>query len=150
MSDKQDILTIYSIIVNTITANEQRRQQAATIYLSLIVGLFTAFGSIKSLQAIYIAIPIFIIALIWFASICYFKRLAEAKFHVINELEGKLIYAPFREEWNKFKKLKLSKVVPNFKLTQLEMMIPAIIAVISFCYTIYWIFINYSYLLKQP
>lgn len=137
MSEKNNIVEIYGIYVQTITANEQRRQALAAFYLSLVAVGSALLASEKFTQYIAIAFPISIVSLVWFSSIRYFKNLAKAKFKVIDELEDTFEIKPFKHEWEYYKK---EKSVLRLGLTQLELIIPAFIFIISSTYVAYWLF----------
>jgi hypothetical protein len=59
-----------------------------------------------SIKSIFLLVAGVFVSSIWLLFIRNFKLLNDAKFQVINQLEQKLPYDPFAEEW---KKLKLSK-----------------------------------------
>ena len=50
MTDLDCKLEIYKIFVGTITASENRRQQASTVYLGMIAAVFTVMASIKNMK----------------------------------------------------------------------------------------------------
>lgn len=139
MNEKQEILELYKVMVETITANEQRRQQASALYLSLIAAGITALGAIKGLDPIYIALPSCLVALIWFRTIVYFRRLASAKFNVISKMEKNFSIHPFELEWKIFKKgsEKGWRKLFSHGLTELEMIVPGLLTFISGIYVFY-------------
>ncbi len=114
---------IYSVYVQTITANEQRRQQASVIYLTLIAAGVALLGSSVEVEPAYVFGPTTVISLIWFLTINYFRALAKAKFAVINELEAGWEIEPFAKEWEALnsgsKPLRM-----KYGLTHLEMFVP--------------------------
>lgn len=138
MTGEGDITALYTTYVATITANEQRRAQMSSIYLSAFAAVGAAFGALK-LDFVYAAAPILVVALIWFASIRYFRRLASAKFKVVAELEALLPYQPFAKEWAFYK----GSADPDKEqkkylgLAHLDMMVPAILALASAGYLIF-------------
>jgi len=119
-------LELYRLVTDTITANEARRQQMMTIYVSLIVAGFAAIGSIEALDPLYVVAPALPLSLVWLASLRYFRALSEAKFKVIDELEQGLTVKPFAMEWALMKQ-------PKLGLSVLEMTLP--IAVCLGCIT---------------
>ena len=79
-------LEIYKIFVGTITASENRRQQASTVYLGMIAAVFTVMASIKNIELIFPVLVILVTSVLWWLTINYFRRLAKAKFSVIAPL----------------------------------------------------------------
>lgn len=140
MTDKTELIELYKIVVNTITANEQRRQQGNAVYLSMVAAGMAAIGGIKNFDPVYLALPALPISLIWFASVRYFRQLARAKFRVIGEIEKNFSIRPFELEWQHFKSstdgnLRLPKWLRlRFGLTHLEMCVPAFLAAASALY----------------
>ncbi len=97
-------LEIYKIYVRTIIATENRRQRAATAYLSIIAAIATVSSIIGDIPLVVPIGAIIFVALIWLATVYYFRRLAKAKFSVISSIEPILPIQPFKEEWKHFKK----------------------------------------------
>ena len=128
---------LYKTFVETITAAEQRRQQASAVYLSLISAGAAALGIANDLDQIYVVIPAMVVSIIWFSSIQYFRGLAEAKFKVIEKLEATWVIKPFKQEWEEFEKLKKKNPMLRVKLTQLETIPPIIIIISSTLYITY-------------
>ena len=95
-------LELYQVYVTTITATEARRQQANTAYLSF-TGVSVAIFSAGHLSTFWFAVLLFLISLIWEATVRYFRRLSQAKFHVIGKLEKEWLLKPFGAEWEHFK-----------------------------------------------
>ena len=128
-------LEIYKIVVDTITANEGRRQGTTTAYLGMLAAIATVTAAIPGLPLIAPMLAVFVIALTWFATVLYFRRLAQAKFAVITEIEKKLVLPAFKLEWQHFKG---KRKFVHLSLTYLEMVVPAGAAVVSFGYILYW------------
>ena len=88
---------------------------------------------------------VFVIALTWFATVLYFRRLAQAKFAVIAKVEKELVLPAFKLEWQHFKGK--GKFV-HLSLTYLEMVVPAGAAVVSFAYILYWLAAKFNSILQ--
>lgn len=133
MTDRPDITVIYQTYVETITANEHRRQNASTIYLSLVSALVAFSGSKYSIDPLYIVGPIALVAFIWMLTIRYFRHLAQAKFSIISEIENDWAVKPFSREWEVYKANKTWRV----GLTQIEFLVPTLILIGASCYLVY-------------
>jgi hypothetical protein len=66
----------------------------------------------------------------------YYQQLARAKWDVIHDIEEKLIYAPFKREWECYKRIKGPF---TFGPSTLEQIIPAIIFLSSFLFGVAWL-----------
>jgi hypothetical protein len=82
-----------------------------------------------------------ILAVMWYATIAYYRELSGAKFHVINEMETLLPAQPFAQEWKYLSEQKSSRGRTSFiTQTWIEMRVPLFVAVVSLCgflYTLY-------------
>lgn len=139
MIDKKEILSLYSIYVQTITANEQRRLQISIFYLSLIGAGAALLGSTK-VDPLFVIVPSFFVSLIWFLSIKYFRKLASAKFEVISQMESHFSIKPFKIERSIYKETNgARKKVKGGKkrglgLSHLDMLAPLAFLTISGLY----------------
>ena len=131
-----DRIVIYQVIVATITANEGRRQRATTAYLSMIAAITTVAAAIPGLPLIVPASVILVIALTWLATVQYFRRLAQAKFAVIAEIEKDLEFSAFKLE-RQYSESK--RKFFHMKLTHLEMILPVLAILGSTAYILHWI-----------
>ena len=75
-----------------------------------------------------------VISIVWFLTVRYFRRLADAKFDVIKKMEASLPVSPFELEHNAYK----AKRGFHIRLTYLEMIPPLFFAVLCLLY----IFLN--------
>lgn len=122
--DQATILEVYRIFVATITAAENRRHQASTVYLGMIVALATVIGAFQEIR-LWSILGVMPISVVWLFNVYSFRQLAKAKFHVIKILEAKLPFAAFDAEEEERKKRQ------RIDLTHLEMAVPVL--VILFC-----------------
>ena len=137
MTDLDRKLEVYKVFISTITANENRRQQASVVYLGMIAAIVTAVGVVcNNMPLIYPTSLIFLISTIWFLTIRYFRRLAKAKFAVVSEIEKDLPVAAFEMEWKILSEEK-NKLID---LTHLEMFLPLFIALGCAGYIVFCIF----------
>jgi len=126
----QDEIELYKVMVETVTANEARRQQINSVFISLIAAGFAALGAINNLDPIYLAIPAAAVCALWYNKIQYLKLLAKAKFKVICDLEKGFSSQPFADEWQHFESLRKGRR----GLSELELTIPLFIGFSSFGY----------------
>lgn len=115
MTKKEELLKIYGIYVATITAQEQRRYQVVAVYSALVAGAWAVLVAGGMSHQTLIIIGICVISLVWVFTVRAFKRLADAKFSVIRDIEKEFSIQPFRQEWeyeknNKFCSLRLSRL----------------------------------------
>ena len=129
-------LEIYKVVVNTITANEERRQRIAIAYIGMLSAIVMVTSAIPKLPLVVSALVIFVIALTWFATVWYFRKLAQAKFAVIAEIEKNLVLAAFKQEWGHFRGKNCSF---KLSLTYLEMVVPVFAIFGSIGYILYWL-----------
>ena len=131
MDDRQENLELYKVMVSTITANEARRQQISSVFLSLIgLGSAGAGAFHASLDFLYISVPGAFLSMIWWMQIGYLKRLAKAKFDVIEMMENKMAFQPFATEWRIFK-----GTTPRATLSEIEMLVPMLCFLVCAIYT---------------
>ena len=134
MSDVDRKLEIYKVFISTITANENRRQQASVVYLGMIAAIVTAVGVVHNdMPLLYPATLIFLISTIWFLTIKYFRRLAKAKFAVVSEMEKDIPIAAFEMERKILSEQKSCQV----DLTHLEMALPFFLALVCIGYMVF-------------
>lgn len=140
-------LEIYKIVVGTITANEGRRQKATAAYLGMIAAVATVASAIPNLAFIVPATTMLVIALTWLATLMYFRRLAQAKFAVINEIEKELVVGAFQREWDFFNS---NRGLFSLSLTHIEMVVPTVTAIGSFVYVAYWLIFDIFFSACSP
>lgn len=160
MSEKDETLELYRVMVETVTANEQRRQQISAVFITLIAAGFAAVGAISDFELIYVTVPAAFISIVWWSQLRYLKRLASAKFHVIGQLENKLSYRPFEEEWRFLKKIeeeipdgpKVLKMLRNIRmgLSQIEMTVPLVIFLASVGHILFSILFAFGVVSNPP
>ena len=129
--EEVETIELYRVMVDTVIANEQRRQQISSVFITLIAAGFGAAGAIKDFELLYATIPAAIVSIVWLAQVQFLKRLADAKFHVIGQLEERLSYKPFKEERRFLKRQSSGDGRAWFRigLSQMEMIVPLVILV---------------------
>ena len=133
MDEKSETIELYKVMVTTITANEQRRQQISYVFITLI-GLGSAgVGAFSNqFEPLYISAPGILLSFIWWSQIRYLKRLATAKWSVIGKMESQFAMQPFAEEWRTF-----NRGTPRATLSDIEMLFPALCFLLCLGYT-FW------------
>lgn len=133
MTDLEARLEIYRIWVETITAAERRRQFVSAAYAALALAPITVAGVLPDVEILYIATPLYFLSLLWWGNVHSFRRLAVAKFRVLDEMEENLPLAPFRAEWRLLKSspVGLGGTWPYMELTMVEKALPAVLIVVS-------------------
>lgn len=137
--DTSETLELYRVMVDTVIANEQRRQLISSVFLTLLAAGFGAAGAIEGFNFAYATAPAFVVSFVWFSQIKYLKNLATAKFHVIQRIEEKLSYQPFAEEWRFLRRDADSKKFLRLGLSDIEMITPLCVCVASAVHLIWMI-----------
>lgn len=138
MTEDSETLELYRIMVETVTANEQRRQQISSVFITLLAAGFGAAGAIQDFDMVYATAPALVVSFVWFAQVRFLKRLATAKFHVIGKLEEKLSFHPFAEEWSFLKRDNPKRKWLRLGLSDIEMIVPIAVFVAS-CVHLTWV-----------
>jgi len=131
MSDQPTKSELYAIFVETITAAEQRRNQVAAIYLTVISLTTALLGIYDNLEPLFVVVPVSITSLFWFLNMLYFRSLADAKFAVIGQIEADWPFKPFAVEYEELHKQPAWK---RIKLTVIETAFPACIFAAAIAY----------------
>lgn len=132
MADGPDITAVYIAFVETITANEQRRQNASAIYVTLISAWIAYWAANPSVDPLVPSVLVSIGSALWFLKLSYFRALAKAKFEVVKTIEEKWDLRPFELEWAHFKSGRRFWARPS--LTFLEMGIPVVLFFLTITY----------------
>lgn len=148
MTEKSEMLELYSVYVETVTANEQRRQALSAFYTTIIAAGAAFLTSDNDYDHVWIISAIFVISVIWYLTIRYFRRLAKAKFEVIKLMESHFAVQPFGLEWKFFKgDLPDNAEAPRkkrrwirFSLTHFDMVIPLVSLISCGAYLLYRLF----------
>ena len=113
----------YSEQANEITA---KRQTLNSIYLSLESALLGFAITYLRLTGLFLSIAGLIINVVWLFTLLSYKKLNEAKFKIINDMEEKigLEVRPYNAEWINLKSKKY------IKLTILETLLAIIMAIL--------------------
>lgn len=117
---------LYRIMVETVTANENRRHQISSVYLALAAAAFGLISTSSSVNLSILAVGGLFLSVVWLFQIKYLKRLAKAKFDVILRLEMNFSSQPFSEEWDYMQGGKKTNWI---RMSNLEMLLPIFILI---------------------
>lgn len=100
-SDNQTeiILTEWQTCVEMANSVSQRRDTMNNIFVTLNLAIFAAITLTWDLKSLFILMAGIIICIIWIFFIRNYRLLNTAKFKVINQIEQKLPFSPFNDEW---------------------------------------------------
>lgn len=104
----------YKLFVSVIEQQSARRQQMNNFYITILSGLLLSVSIViekkifseSYISGLVLGLVGFLgicICLIWHVNIKSYKQLAECKFKVIFDLEKKLPYPLYTQEWNLLK-----------------------------------------------
>ena len=138
-NDKEELLELYKIMIDSINSNESKRLQTNIMYTTIISALIAIISSgLVGLNLSLISTVILFLSISWYVHIFTYRKLAQAKFEVINELEKNFLVPIYAKEWNYYK-----KISPKIEQTLIEMGIPIVIGTLSVCYIVYRIFLYF-------
>ncbi len=130
------ILEEYKLYVEMSDRVATKRAQSNRYYITIISGLLIVTATIikeKALFSIkdyYIHVIISVLGLavcfLWYNTITSYKKLNEAKFKVIDELEKKLPYACYNSEWKFMKEIKYKPLTFFEKTVVFTLVLPFI------------------------
>ena len=104
-NDKEELLELYKIMIDSINSNESKRLQTNIMYTTIISGLIAIITSgLVGLNLSLISTVILFLSISWYVHIFTYRKLAQAKFEVINELEKNFLVPIYAKEWNYYKK----------------------------------------------
>ncbi len=131
------LLEQYKLYVQMADRNSDRRVDANKFFISLLTGLIAVLsvitqlhGPVIALNAMFLAIGVFgvLLCYVWYITIRSYRQLNSGKFHLIGEVEARLPFPFYDEEWNKLGRGKdKTKYVP---ITHVEQYVPLLFAVI--------------------
>ena len=97
-------------------------------------------GNIAAYFQVGIALGCIVLAVMWYVTILTYRRVAQAKFKVIQEIEDLLPAKPFQMEWKYMREDNDGRAKEFLSLTWIEMLVPIIATIIATCgffYTVY-------------
>ena len=131
------LLDQYKLYVQMADRNSDRRVDANKFFISLLTGLIALLsvvtqlhGSPLALNAMFLAIGVFgmLLCYVWYITIRSYRQLNSGKFHLIGEVEARLPFPFYDEEWNKLGRGKdKTKYIP---ITHIEQHVPTLFAAI--------------------
>ena len=116
--EKELILAQWQTCVEMADSISGRRDTMNNLFITLNSALITAISSFWDVRSISVSFIGIIVSIFWFLFINNFKRLNEAKFKIVNDMELKLLEQPFTKEFQ------ILKVNGYKEGTKLEKMLP--------------------------
>lgn len=138
------ILEQYKLFVEMADRASQRRIQTNQYYAGLLSGLLFVVAFVmdknsmqKEIKVIEIILSIFgiLLCIIWQLNILSYKKLNNAKFTVIKEIEKKLPISCFGDEWDIL--IKSKKRIKYISISVIENFIPALMLLVFIILFIY-------------
>lgn len=136
------VIEVYKIAVEMADRVSSRRATANAFFLTVNTTLVAVIGLSKTpatdpVMSISVCVAGILVSACWWVLLRNYRRLNEAKFSVINQIEAEhLPVKPFTDEWNQLGQNdppedKRSKVLVSFQqLGTIERVIPAIFGVL--------------------
>ena len=133
------LLEQYKIYVEMTDRGTTRRAHTNRFYVSLLSGLLALLSVVLSKDDLAgIPTTVFLgvaglgilLCILWFYTICDYRRLNSAKFEVINEMEKHLPQRPFDREWEILRKRKDG--TKYFGLSRIEQYVSVLVAFLFF------------------
>jgi len=133
-----DEVEIYKIFAETAERNIDRRNTKIRFYYSVSGGVLLAQSVVlsnKTLQSVFpadlaaaaLALIGMVTGLIWILSVLAHRRLSEAKYHVLIQLEAELPFKPFALEWDFLKGKR--RALPS--QTWIDLMVPILLILLQ-------------------
>jgi hypothetical protein len=135
--DTNLLLEQYKLYVQMADRNSDRRVDANKFFISLLTGLVALLSVIAQLHgptiaqnAVFLAVGVFgvLLCYVWYITIRSYRQLNSAKFRLIGEVESRLPFPFYDEEW---KKLGMGKDKKKYvPITHVEQYVPVLFAMI--------------------
>jgi len=141
MEEKEILLEQYKLAVEMADRISARREGANKIFLSANSIIFAFLATQTEFSTVHILITIFgsLLCFVWASIIKNYRSLNSAKYAVIHEMEEKLPWKVYTDEWQKLKNGKDKKIYA--KLTVVEKKLPWLF--LGF-YTLLFLFVIFS------
>lgn len=132
MDEKQELLEIYKLHAGLADSVSRQRATANRFYMLVLSGLAVLFSAFLQrengvpLRWLMVGFGLFgmLLAVAWYIVIRSYRQLNSGKFKALHELEEKLAYPFFRQEWDLLTEGKERKTY--WKLTVVETFVPVI------------------------
>lgn len=128
---------IYQAYIETISANELRRQQTTTTFLTLIAGALAALGFLSTVDSAYPVVVTLVLAILWRQKIQFFQDLASAKWTICHKLETNLPESPFTDEFAILESTRRARWMSSRKLSDIEKTLPVLLILASIAYLLF-------------
>ncbi len=141
MQDKDILFEQYKLAVEMADRISARREGANKIFLSANSIIFAFLATQSDFSPVHLLIALFggLLCVVWASIIKNYRSLNSAKYAVIHEMEEKLPWKVYTDEWQKLKNGKDKKVYA--KLTVVEKKLPWLF--LGF-YVLLFVYVTYS------
>ena len=102
----QDYIVIWQTCVEMADSVSQRRDSMNNLFVTLNLALIAAISWMWDTKTVFLCIAGLISSVVWWNYISSFRKLNEAKFQVIHNIEDNLGISPFKKEWEILKQKK--------------------------------------------
>lgn len=124
MEEKKLLFEQYKLAVEMADRVSSRREGANKIFISAHSIIFAFLATQKDINFIHILITLFgfLLCVVWASMLKNYKSLNSVKYHIIHEMEEKLPWKVYADEWQRLKEGKDNKT--HSKLTSVEKKLP--------------------------
>ncbi len=99
-------LAQWQTCVEMANAASQRRDVMNGLFVTVNLAIVAAVSIVWDIKAVCMSVAGVFICIAWILLIISYRKLSQAKYDVIDELENMLPYKPFTNEWENLKKKK--------------------------------------------
>lgn len=122
------------IVIDTITALEDRRQIASSTHVAVIAGVAVFSSTSTNTSSGAIALISILVSISWLLSIKGYTDILKAKWHVADKIQKQIEFEPFIEEKNEL--IELNRV-RSLSISNTEKIVPISIIIIAFAILIF-------------
>ena len=102
----QDYMAVWQTCVEMADSVSQRRDSMNNLFVTLNLALIAAISWMWDIKTVFLCIAGLITSVVWWNYISSFRKLNDAKFQVIHDIEKNLGISPFKKEWEILKQKK--------------------------------------------
>ena len=125
----ETLLSQWKTCVDMANSVSQRRDTMNNLFVTLNTAIVAAVAFVWEIKSLLLLLAGIAVCILWLLFIRNYKKLNEAKFQIIDELERSLPYKPYTVEWDKLQAGK-NKYIEG---TKLENYLPIVFIVLYCC-----------------